>query len=564
MYNCNSGDAMKKDNTMRKTSFLTGAFITTAGIFLSKILGALYVIPFHAIIGEKGGALYGYAYTVYNGFLSLSTAGIPLAISKVVSEYRSLGYVGAKNRTFVLGKRLAQILGLTGFLFLFFFAPFLAKGILGDVVGGNTIQDVTFVIRVIGTAILVVPVLGIYRGFFEGHRLFGPSSISQVLEQLIRVLIIICGSFLFLRVFHLSISICVGIALLGATIGALFSYVYLFVKKYKNKKIFNLVYRKVGEPIIANEVIMKKIVCYAIPFVLIDIFKSCYGFTDMFTLVKSLVKNTPISSIEAETIYSIFSTWAQKFNMMILAVSSGVIVSLIPNLTESLVKGEKRRIQEKIVQGLSVLLFLTIPLTFCVSFLAKPIWNLFYGNSVYGPNILCYYIFVGLFAGAFSYCAFVLQSLKDFKLVVISLMVGIMTKVLLNSRLLIAFYKMRLPAYYGAITATILGYFISFLICLFILKKKYSISLENFIKNIIDIICSSVFMIICLLVFNLFVPCFSKTRLCNLWLIFLYTIIGISVYLCCSKQSGVLMRVFGEKYFYNLKEKFFLYKKKKN
>lgn len=167
---------MKKDASMRKNTFVKGALITTVGIVLTKILGIIYVIPFHGIIGDEGGALYGYAYTIYLFFISLSSAGIPLAISKIVSEYQTLGYMKAKKRTFVLGKRISLLLGFFCFLIITIFAPLLAKSILGDVVGGNTIGDVTFVIRVIGTAILVGPVLSVYRGYFEGHRFMGPPS----------------------------------------------------------------------------------------------------------------------------------------------------------------------------------------------------------------------------------------------------------------------------------------------------------------------------------------------------------------------------------------------------
>lgn len=142
-----------KDKTLKKNSFVAGAFITTLGIVISKILGIVYVIPFHAVIGEQGGALYGYAYTIYALFMSLATAGIPLAMSKIVSEYQTLGYYGAKKRAFVLGKKIALLLGLICFIILMFTAPLLAKAILGDLVGGNTVEDVTFVIRVISTAI---------------------------------------------------------------------------------------------------------------------------------------------------------------------------------------------------------------------------------------------------------------------------------------------------------------------------------------------------------------------------------------------------------------------------
>ena len=155
---------------MKKNSFINGALIATIGIVITKFLGIIYVIPFYAIIGESSIALYGYAYTIYLLFMSLSSAGIPLAISKIVSEYQTLGYYNAKRRAFVIGKKIALLLGFVSFLLLLLFAPWIAHAVLGDLSGGNTISDVTLVIRVVASALLFVPVLSIYRGYFEGHR----------------------------------------------------------------------------------------------------------------------------------------------------------------------------------------------------------------------------------------------------------------------------------------------------------------------------------------------------------------------------------------------------------
>ena len=224
-----------KDVTMKKSNFVKGALITTLGIVIAKILGIIYVIPFHSIIGDEGGALYGYAYTIYTLFVSLASAGIPLAISKLVSEYRTMGYYRAKRRVFLLGRKLAILTGFISFIIILITAPLLAKAVLGNVVGGNTIKDVTFVIRVIGTAILIVPTLSIYRGYFEGHRLFSAPSISQVLEQITRVLIIILGSYMAIKVFKIDLTKAVGIALFGATFGAIVSYMYLVDKRFKNR-----------------------------------------------------------------------------------------------------------------------------------------------------------------------------------------------------------------------------------------------------------------------------------------------------------------------------------------
>ena len=75
---------------LKKSGFIEGAFIATTCIIITKIIGVLYVIPFYNIIGEQGGTLYGYAYNIYNIFLIISSAGIPLAISKLTSEIKSL------------------------------------------------------------------------------------------------------------------------------------------------------------------------------------------------------------------------------------------------------------------------------------------------------------------------------------------------------------------------------------------------------------------------------------------------------------------------------------------
>ena len=87
-----------KNKTLKRHSFMQGAFIATFGVVICKIIGMLYVIPFYSIIGDQGGALYGYAYSIYSIFLGVSTAGIPLAMSKLISEYATLGYQETKQR----------------------------------------------------------------------------------------------------------------------------------------------------------------------------------------------------------------------------------------------------------------------------------------------------------------------------------------------------------------------------------------------------------------------------------------------------------------------------------
>lgn len=539
---------MKKDRTMIKNSFLNGAFITTLGIVITKILGIIYVIPFHSIIGESGGALYGYAYTIYLLFMSISSAGIPLAISKVVSEYQTLGYYNTKKRAFILGKKLSLILGFICFLILILFAPIIAKSIFGDLTGGNTIEDVAFVIRVISTGILVVPVLSIYRGYFEGHRFMSPPSISQVIEQFVRILVIILGSFFALKVFKLSLKLTVGVALFGATLGAIVSTLYLIIKRRKNSRKFTEKIRQINEPIITDKQILKKIIVYGFPFVMIDVFKNLYNYIDMTTVVKGLVNNAAFKITDAEIIMSMLSTWGNKFNMIILSVSTGIVVSLIPNLTQALVNKDKKDINRKISQSLNVLLFFTVPMTVGISFLAKPIWTLFYGNSIYGSSVLSFLIFSGLMICLFTVVISIMQVLKDYKTVFWSLFLGVILKFILNNSLISVFYKIGVPAYYGVISATIISYLVSFIICIFILCFKYDISFEDVIKSTVDIISSTMIMIFALFLIKFIIPISSSIRINNLFIILVYALIGGIIYMFYAYRCGLIKKLFGNKF----------------
>ena len=107
---------------MKKDSFLKGTLIASAAIIITKILGVLYVIPFYGIIGEQGGVLYSYAYNIYNLFLNISTAGIPIALSMIISEYITLGNFDAKEKTYSLGKKIIFTFSIISFLVLFIFS----------------------------------------------------------------------------------------------------------------------------------------------------------------------------------------------------------------------------------------------------------------------------------------------------------------------------------------------------------------------------------------------------------------------------------------------------------
>ena len=545
-----------KKKSLKKSNFMQGAFIATFGIVLCKIIGLVYVIPFYSIIGDQGGALYGYAYSIYSIFLGISTAGIPLAMSKLISEYATLGYYDIKERAFILGKRVLNIVGIISFVLLMLFAHPLAKMIIGDTVGGNSVADVEFVLRIISLAVLIVPAMSVYRGYIQGHKVIAPTSVSQVLEQLVRVFIIVIGSFVGMKIFHLSLRNTVGIAVFSATIGAFCSYLYLRIVVRRNRRIFKNKEEKVKEPTVTNKEIVYKLLGYAFPFIMIDIFKSLYNSVDVFMLVQLLTNGFNYTKESAETIMSVISTWGLKINQIIIAISTGIMISLIPNLTSSIVKKDMVDVRKKINQSLQIIIYLSIPMAIGLSILAPNVWTVFYGSSTYGPEAYSLYVFVAVATILFTSTITTVQVLKEYKMVFISLICGFLTKLILNVPLLYGFSKMGLPVYYGAITATILGYLCCSFICLFFLNHKYQVNYEETIKRFLDVVIAVIIMTIVLLVMRLLIPITSTNRIINILLIVMYASIGGIIYLVVTIKNGALNKIFGEELINGIIKKF--------
>jgi O-antigen/teichoic acid export membrane protein len=552
-----------RSDVMKKNNFINGALIATTGIMITKLLGILYVIPFYAIIGEQGGALYGYAYNIYTIFLSLASVGIPLAMSKLISEYNTLGYYYSKERAFQLGKKVLSILGISIFLILILFAPNIAYLIIGNIKGGNTIQDVSFVIRIISLAILVVPILSISRGYLQGHKFITPSAISQIIEQIVRIIFVLVGSYFVLKVFHLGLTNAIGIAVFGATIGALVSYLYLFNKINKNTNALN---RKAEitreEKRLTDNAIIKQLLMYAIPFIIIDISKNLYNSVDMLTLVKTLVNGLNYDIKVAESVMSVISTWGQKLNMIVIAISTGLITSLIPNLTSSFVANDIEDVRKKINKAIQILLYITIPMTMGLSFLSTTVWTTFYGHSIWGPKVFSYYIFIALFSALFTNIIITLQSLNKNKMVFTCLIAGLMTKIIFNIPLIYSFDKLGFYAFNGAITASILGYLIGTIIGLISLYKEFNISYEKTLTYFINILFDSILMILVLSLLKIFIPINISSRILSLFIIIAYSFIGLIIYLFLTYRNKTLENIFGS----NIKNKIVrkLLKKQKN
>lgn len=532
---------------LKKNSFIQGAFIATLGIVISKILGIIYVIPFYAIIGDQGGALYGYAYNIYSIFLGISQAGLPLAMSKLISEYNTLGYYETKEKIYKVGKNFLNILGVICFLILFIFAPQIADLIIGGVTDGNSPEDIIFVIRIISTAILVVPILSVSRGYLQGHKFITPTPVSQIIEQIVRVLIIVIGSYLMLRVFNFPLRTAVGCAVFAATVGAICSYLYIYIKIKKNKEQF-IVKSVKKEPNLSTKKILKMLIIYAIPFVMIDLFRSIYNSVDVITLVKSLVNNFEYHTKDAETVMSVISTWGLKLNMIIISVVSGIMTSLIPNLTSSFVSGDMKDVNRKINQTLQIILCISLPMTIGLSFITTPVWNVFYGMSTYGEITYRYLVFVAFATTLFTATTTIMQLLKEYKMVFFTLIVGLLIKSTLNIPLMYLFNNLGIYPFYGAITATILGFVTSAIISTIHIKRKFNIDYKTTMLEAKNIIFGVILMLAVMFATTYIIPLKVEGRLLSFVIAVIYALIGGTVYLIYTYKTKTLENVFGKKF----------------
>ena len=531
---------------MKKNTFIEGAFIATLGIVICKIIGLLYVIPFYGLIGSQGGALYSYAYSIYAIFLSLSNSGIPVAVSKIVSEYNALGYVKAKETAFKIASTLIIFMGFFFFIVLIIFAPNIAHVIIGNIEGGNTLEGVTLVIRIVATALLIVPIESVTQGYFQGHKIMFPPSMANVIEQLFRVIVIVAGSYVALEVFHSSLETAVGIAVFGATIGCLVAYFYLLRVLHKKKdQIKEIANVNPDEPTISKKEILKKIVAYALPFIIIDLMRSGYGIIDSLTVVKSMV-NLGYSVQVAESSIGVLATWGTKLNMIVASIALGITTSLIPNLVSSYTKGNLKAVNRKINQSFEAIMYIALPMVLGLSFLGQPVWNVFYGYDPLCIKIIRVYVLQSFIFCIYSISLNTAQSLNNSKIALSGLFGSFLCKALFNIPIMYLMVKIGSEAYYGPIVANIIIQGGVSLIMLYALKKKHGFNYGRIFKTMGKIIFSLLIMLIILFGLNFIFPVNVTDRTLSLFVIIIYTIVGAITYIVTSHKTGLIKDVFGE------------------
>ncbi|GIN38834.1 MULTISPECIES: putative polysaccharide biosynthesis protein [Heyndrickxia] len=517
------------------SKLIRGTFILTLGTIISKIIGLFYVIPFYAIIGgSEPAALYQFGYVPYTIFISIATAGVPLAVSKYIAKYNALEEYAVGRKLFKSGILLMLITGILSFLIMYIFAPFFAEMSMNKADSPYTIAEVATVIRAVSFALIIIPVMSLLRGYFQGHQSMGPSAVSQVIEQIIRIVFLLFGAFFVLKILKGSMVSAISAATFAAFIGGIASLITLLWYWRKRKHHFDeLLEHDKGKMQISLISMYKEIFVYAFPFILVGIANSLFQGIDQLTYSRAI-------SLEHLGVLN-FST--HKLVIIPVSLATAFSLTLVPLITESYAVGNRHTLVRQVDQTFQVLLFITVPAAIGLSLLAEPIYTVFYEHSKFGTDVLATYAPVAILFALFSVTAAILQGINEQRFTVLSLLVGLLVKLSLNIPL------MKLYETEGAVYATALGYTATILINLIVIKIFAKYPFKIIIRRTIFILLmNGVMAVVVLLVYKLLTLfLMTDSKIQSLIIVIICGGIGAVVYGYMGLRSKLADKLFGDR-----------------
>jgi O-antigen/teichoic acid export membrane protein len=457
---------MKLGRDFMSSKLLRGTFILTLGTIISKVLGLFYVIPFYAIVKDHGTALYSYSYIPYTIFISIATAGVPLAVSKFIAKYNAMEEYAVGRKLFKSGLIVMLASGVISFLIMYITAPYLAEISISSTKKNLeiSVQDVTTVIRAVSFALIVVPFMSLIRGFFQGHQSMGPSAVSQVVEQVVRIVFLLAGAYVVLNWLNGSMVTAVSVATFAAFIGALGSLAILGWYWYKRKPHLDELLKEDKKTLdISLKEIYKEILLYAAPFVFVGIANPLFQFIDQITFSRAM------GSIgledQAQAAFSVLNFESHKLVIIPVSLATAFSLTLVPSITKSFVENDRKGMRRQLDQTFQVLMYLTVPATVGLALLAEPMFTVFYEHKELGTEVLRTYAPVAILFALYSVTAAILQGINEQRFTILSLLTGLLVKLTLNIPMIKLFETQ------GAVISTALGYTAAIVINMLVIRN---------------------------------------------------------------------------------------------
>ena len=358
-------DAQKKQN------FLQGTALLAMATAIVKIIGAFYKIPLNAIIGEKGFGYFNTAYEIYNVLLMISTAGLPVAMSRMISQATSLKHYNQVRRIYSTARGIFLGLGITGTLLMTLFCRQLAAF--------QNQPDAWAAIGFLGPCVLLICIMSTFRGFFQGQSNMLPTSISQVIEAIVKLIVGIAAAWLLLKSTG-SVALAAGGAILGVTASCLVSSVYLF-------GCFRKVYPQMPATADAPRSFAdtaKGLMIIAIP---ITLGSAGLQFLTMLEtkIYMGRLLDLGYSQAAADTMRGIYGMTQTIFNMP-CAFITPITISIIPAITAQLTTCKDLEAKETEESAIRITGLISMPCAFGLGLLAQPVTALLGGYT--GDNLV--------------------------------------------------------------------------------------------------------------------------------------------------------------------------------
>ncbi|MGN8809143.1 oligosaccharide flippase family protein [Absicoccus porci] len=368
---------MENQSKVKKSIILSG-LVGTGGLFVAKLIGIIYAIPFSSILGNvKYMGYYGQAYNIYSYVLNVFTAGFPFAIATMVSKYTVLD----DPKTVLLVKKVSiamlSLLGFVGMLLLMAFSGVLAPLM---VAGDPTIM--ANVLRILAIALFFVPVLSAFRGYYQGLKEMGEYAFSQAFEQIFRVGFLLSAACLMVYVLHWERKWALYASVLSTTVAAIAGIVQIrHFDKTRSQEIIDQARAQTTPSLKRNEII-KELVLLAIPYLI----SSLLGYSQQIynaVLLPAGLKAYYPSEAKVSSIISATTYVGVKMTAIPMVLAPGFTAAIIPHITSALTKHNKRLIQKNVVDCLGVVLYIGLPVSFCLFAYSAPLnYTLFYTDDL--------------------------------------------------------------------------------------------------------------------------------------------------------------------------------------
>ena len=427
IINMDKQNRMQEDNRM-----VTGSSWMTFGSLASRILGAIYIIPWMAWMGDQAEAnaahaLYQMGYVPYTFFLAFATAGVPSAISKQISYFNAIREYEISKKIYKHGLILMAITGFVSAMVLFFLAPTIAES--SPAADQNS---ATLVIRSLVPALLIIPIQSVTRGLFQGHNRMREPAISQIIEQLLRILFILGSAYIIRQVLNGDVVTAVTYSTFAAFVGAIFSMVYLFIRLKQIPTALNREYDESNnEVFISTPNLLKDIIKTSIPFVIMSTGLTVFNFIDQQTFAPLMNIFYPeISDSSIQVSYGIIQGNAYKLSTIITSFGAALAITSVPLMSDLIAKKRFSEVSYQFERAIQLLMFIMIPAVIGMFVVAEPFYTFFYQYNEFGVHATRVYAVTSLFLGLFLVMGNILQSVNLRRKGIYSLAAGLVVKLI--------------------------------------------------------------------------------------------------------------------------------------